>query len=114
MQNDFLKQSKSISLDEILRNLPPLLTCDEIAQILRASRATIYALINRGELKAIKCGRLVRVERDEFINFIEKRRNKQESEENKKPRVYSNAKFSNVVSINRRGRDEEEDEYEVL
>jgi len=48
----------------------PLLSVDETATILRVSRATIYRLVNRGELHAVKVGAQLRIAPAELRQYI--------------------------------------------
>lgn len=43
-------------IDESLQDVPPLLTADEAANLLRSSRRQLNRWIAAGHLKAIKCG----------------------------------------------------------
>ena len=47
-----------------------LLSAAETAQILRVSRATVYRLINAGELPAHRIGGSLRIDRDELRDYI--------------------------------------------
>ena len=58
-----------------LTDLPPLLTVDEVADVLRTTRKAIYARIERGLLPgAIRDGRRLLVERDELLRSLSERR----------------------------------------
>lgn len=52
---------------------PRFLTRDDVAEILNISTAQVYALVRRGELRAIKIGQRGqwRVERSELEQFIQ-------------------------------------------
>lgn len=56
---------------------PTALTVKEVSEILRVSTKTIYKLIGRGELPAIKIGRENRVSKEILISYL--RRNSFES-----------------------------------
>jgi excisionase family DNA binding protein len=45
-------------------NLPAFLTVDEVATLLRVCRKTVYEAIQRGEIKATKVGKALRIRRD--------------------------------------------------
>ena len=56
-------------------SLPPLLTVDEVADLLRTTRKAIYARAERGLLAgALRDGRRLLVERDELLRFLSERR----------------------------------------
>ena len=48
---------------------PALLRVDEVAKRWRLDRKTVYAMIERGELSARRCGRLVRIPRNVVESF---------------------------------------------
>lgn len=48
-----------------------LLTVAEVASLMRVSRMTVYRLIRRGQLKAIRVGRNYRVREDDFNEYLE-------------------------------------------
>jgi excisionase family DNA binding protein len=48
-----------------------LLTGEEVAQILRISRAYAYRLMRRGNIPTIRLGRRVRVSYDSLVKFIQ-------------------------------------------
>jgi excisionase family DNA binding protein len=50
--------------------LPELLTVDELAAFLRCGRGTAYALIARGDLPAVRIGRLLRVPRQALAAMV--------------------------------------------
>jgi excisionase family DNA binding protein len=48
-----------------------LLTVAEVANVIRVSRMTVYRLIRRGQLKAIRVGRNYRVREDDLNAYLE-------------------------------------------
>jgi excisionase family DNA binding protein len=48
-----------------------LLTVAEVANVIRVSRMTVYRLIRRGQLKAIRVGRNYRVAEDDLTRYLE-------------------------------------------
>ncbi len=48
-----------------------LLTVAEVAQVMRVSRMTVYRLIRRGQLKAIRVGRNYRVRENDLNLYLE-------------------------------------------
>jgi excisionase family DNA binding protein len=52
-------------------NLPPLLTADDVAGLLRISRDAVYAMVSRGQLPGVvKIGRRLRFDRDAVVDFL--------------------------------------------
>jgi putative molybdopterin biosynthesis protein len=60
----------------------PVYTLDEVAQLFESSWRTIYRLVQRGELRALRIGREWRVSRAEVTRFL----NEREMIENPRPR----------------------------
>jgi excisionase family DNA binding protein len=48
-----------------------LMTVVEVATVMRVSRMTVYRLIRRGQLKAIRVGRNYRVREDDLNEYLE-------------------------------------------
>jgi excisionase family DNA binding protein len=52
-------------------NLPPLLTADDVAGLLRISRDAVYAMVSRGQLPGVvKIGRRLRFDRDAVVDVL--------------------------------------------
>ena len=51
--------------------LARLLTVAEVATLMRVSRMTVYRLIRRGQLKAIRVGRNYRVREQDLTAYLE-------------------------------------------
>lgn len=52
---------------------PRVLTVTEVADVLRVTPKTVYALIKRGELPSFRIGRAVRCREDDVERFISDR-----------------------------------------
>lgn len=46
---------------------------DEIARMLNISRRTVYRKVRKGEIKAYKIGKLIRIPRDEIERIIHRK-----------------------------------------
>ncbi len=53
---------------------PGLLTVKEVALAVRVSPATVYRLVQAGELGAVRVGRSIRVKAEDLRAFLESRR----------------------------------------
>jgi excisionase family DNA binding protein len=52
-------------------SLPPVLTIDEAARLLRVNRKTLYELASKGRLPGTRrVGRIIRVDRDELLAWM--------------------------------------------
>jgi excisionase family DNA binding protein len=51
--------------------LSRLLTVAEVASVMRVSRMTVYRLIRRGQLQAIRVGRNYRVREDDLSAYLD-------------------------------------------
>ncbi|MFN8177674.1 MAG: helix-turn-helix domain-containing protein [bacterium] len=53
------------------RNLPPLLTPQDVAQLLRTSKRSVYSMAERAQLAgALRIGRRLRFRRDELLRSL--------------------------------------------
>lgn len=48
-----------------------LMTVGEVASLMRVSRMTVYRLIRKGSLKAIRVGRNYRVREEDLTSYLE-------------------------------------------
>ncbi len=55
-----------------MNDSPMLLTVPETARLLRISRNLAYELVARGELPAVRLGRVIRIPRRELDDWLEK------------------------------------------
>lgn len=51
-------------------DLPAVMKVPEVAAFLRVDPSTIYDLVNRGDLHAVRLGRAFRFTRDEVARFV--------------------------------------------
>lgn len=52
-------------------DFPPLLTVEELGELLRVSPKAVYAMVRRGQVKgAIKVGRRLRFDRDAVLEWL--------------------------------------------
>lgn len=55
-----------------LDKLPEIVTVQELAEFVKISESTIWRAIKSGDLKALKIGKNVRIEKAEVIKWAEK------------------------------------------
>jgi excisionase family DNA binding protein len=53
-----------------LSEYPDVGKVDEVAQVARYDRKTVYAAIERGELQAVRCGRAIRVTKVALLRWL--------------------------------------------
>ena len=52
--------------------LPPIITVDELADLLRVERKTAYAAVTRGEIPGVRrLGRCIRISRDAVMRWLD-------------------------------------------
>lgn len=56
-----------------LDNLPDVITIKQLAEFLQVSEITIKRAIKAGDLKALKVGRSVRIERGSVMEWLEQK-----------------------------------------
>ena len=66
------KEGKQEIQDNEGHSLPPFITVDEVASLLRITRNTVYDLFRRGEIPGgRKVGRSIRFSRDTVIQWLQ-------------------------------------------
>jgi len=78
MPNDEAEDTKR---ETAVAGLPTLVTVSEVAEYLQMSETTVYRLISEEGLPAIKVGRNYRVRADELREWLERRAEREASEE---------------------------------
>lgn len=59
-------------MERYLENYPPVLSVDDVAQILGITPKTVRNLIKNREITGIKVGRLIRVPKDRLVKYLER------------------------------------------
>jgi len=54
-----------------LADLPPVLTVDEVAKVLRTGRSSLYEAVKQGQIPACRIGRKIRISRDALIAALD-------------------------------------------
>lgn len=58
-------------MEKYLKNYAPVLSVDEVAEILSVTPRTVRQLTNNGTISSVKIGRIIRIPKDKLINFLE-------------------------------------------
>lgn len=56
---------------DFYNSLPPILTVEEVASILRIGRNAAYCLVKNGGITSIRVGRSIRIPRKALLQFLE-------------------------------------------
>lgn len=66
---------KSTAAPASLADLPAFLTVDEVAELLRTTRAAVYTMSDRGRLPGVtRVGRRMLVSRDDLVDWLKQNR----------------------------------------
>jgi excisionase family DNA binding protein len=60
-------------------NVPVMFDMKTVAKILSVSRSTVYQLLESGELKAVRVGRVRRVSQNQLVEYIMKLEQKEDN-----------------------------------
>ena len=80
-------------------------TIEEVSQLLKISKLTVYDLIKKGDLVAFRVGRQMRVDQQELESYKSKNRTGRVYEENSFSREYKESKNSNKKQVVISGQD---------
>lgn len=58
-------------MEKYLDKYPPVLSTDEVAEVLGVTSKTVRVLINSGELKGIRVGKLYKVTKDVLLEYLD-------------------------------------------
>lgn len=59
-------------MEKYLEQYPPVLSVDEVANILGVTGKTVRHLIKAGDINSIKVGRLIRIPKNRLIEYLER------------------------------------------
>lgn len=57
-------------MSDLRDSFPPLMTADHVAELLDVHANTIYEAVKRGEIEAVRIGRLLRFPRDRVLRQL--------------------------------------------
>ena len=58
-------------MEKYLDKYPPVLSTDEVAEVLGVTSKTVRVLISSGELKGIRVGKLYKVTKDVLLEYLD-------------------------------------------
>ncbi|MEH7514131.1 helix-turn-helix domain-containing protein [Gottfriedia acidiceleris] len=61
-------------MDSTMQDLPIILTAEHVANILSCTKSHVYEMMERKDFPLIRVGRLKRVNRDQFFDWLNKQR----------------------------------------
>lgn len=70
-----MSQDREASLDALFADLPPMLTADEVAELLHLTRQNTYTWLRDGVIPGYKFGSSWRVSREELKDLMRNNRN---------------------------------------
>ncbi len=53
--------------------IPDVLTINDLQSILGVCRSVAYRIVRSGELKTMRIGKLIRIRREDFIDYLQKK-----------------------------------------
>lgn len=56
----------------MLEHYPDVLTVDEVCNILRIARKTVYSLVKSGDLPSRRIGRIYRISKKQLVEYLAK------------------------------------------
>ena len=56
--------------EDILKDYPDILTAEDLMEILKVSKTTLYRILDRGEIKSLKVGREHRIPKLYLIQYL--------------------------------------------
>lgn len=59
-----------ISNDSVIKEMPSVLTIEDLARILSISKSTVYRLVTSRQIRTIKVGRTMRITKDSVIRYL--------------------------------------------
>lgn len=55
------------------KGIPDVLTINDLQSILGIGRSTAYELANSGALRTMRFGKLIRIRREDFVDYLEEK-----------------------------------------
>ncbi len=56
--------------EAIFEEYPNMLTVEEMCEILNVARETGYRMVRRGDFEVLKLGRIIRIPKNQVLNYI--------------------------------------------
>ncbi len=65
------QSTSTFNHQQVISDLPPVLTVPEMAKVLRIGRGSAYELVRTNTVPHVRVGRLVRIPRDGLVTWME-------------------------------------------
>lgn len=63
-------ETYDITSDSVIKEMPSVLTIEDLARILAVSKSTVYRLVTSRQIRTIKVGRTMRITKDSVIQYL--------------------------------------------
>lgn len=63
-------ETYDITNDSVVKEMPSVLTIEDLARILAVSKSTVYRLVTTRQIRTIKVGRTMRITKDSVIRYL--------------------------------------------
>lgn len=63
-------EAYDITNDSVIKEMPSVLTIEDLARILAVSKSTVYRLVTSRQIRTIKVGRTMRITKDSVIRYL--------------------------------------------
>ena len=63
-------ETYDITNDSVIKEMPSVLTIEDLALILSISKSTVYRLVTSKQIRTIKVGRTMRITKDSVIRYL--------------------------------------------
>lgn len=63
-------ETYDITNDSVIKEMPSVLTIEDLARILSISKSTVYRLVTSRQIRTIKVGRTMRITKDSVIRYL--------------------------------------------
>ncbi len=58
-------------MDELLRDYPPVMSVEDVAEVLGVTPGTVRHLVRQKAISGVKVGRLIRIPKNRLIDYLD-------------------------------------------